>query len=1150
MRKIYSIAIVFIFLSIRSWSQCAVGVGPTFPSGCVSQYFTSITAGGAGVTSTIAYSAGSCIGTFFNNFTTQGVTAPTGSTVSINVSRLSSYYAYLAVYVDWNNNGTYETTELSGSIITMPVGLVSTVYNFNIPLIGIVTNTNLHMRVFLGEPPSSGGALSTINPPCSAKWGEACDYYLNATCTNPVITCSPAAPGVCGPTGSVTLTAGGAGTTPTYLWSPASGLSATTGATVTSTPGSTATYTITGYGPGVCLGTGTVTVSVNPIPTPVITASGPTSICPGSSITLTETSGTGTLYQWYAGGSAITGATTSSYTASPAATTTYSISLTTTAGCTAGATVPVTILPVPVAVITPTGPTTVCAPATVTLGGTIGVGYTYQWYNGSGVIAGATTQTYTATATGTYSVQVTATGGCSDTSASVSVTINAAPAPVITASGATSFCAGSNLTLTETSGTGTLYQWYDATSAIPGGTNASYVASPTITTTYSVSVTNSVGCSNGATIALTILPTPVAVITPAGPTTVCAPGTVTLNATVGTGYTYQWYNAGGVISGASTQTYTATATGSYSVLITSAGGCKDTSAGTSVTIASSPVPVITAGGPVTFCAGGSVVLTETSGTGSLYQWYDGTTAIAGATNVSYTASPAITTTYSISVSNAGGCNGGSTFTVTILPKPVAVITPAGPTTVCAPNGVVLNANFAAGYTYRWFTLVGVIAGATTQTYTAFASGSYAVEITTGGGCKDTSEPVTVTINPKPVATATASGPLTFCAYDSVVLTAGPGYTYQWLDGTTILAGATNISYTANVPGTHDYRVIVINGFGCSDTTAAGLFPVVVNPAPISTITASGPLAFCTGGSVTLSVPAVAGYTYQWYGGSSVITAAPISGATGASYTATTTGFYYVVVTTPAGCTTNSSAAPAIVTLVTTPLISYGTPLHFCWGSHVTLSVGISAGAAGITIQWLRNSIAIPGATGNTFNAIESGIYTCAITVTGSCVGTTPPVTVTVHALPDPVISYSGGWLQTQNFYTSYQWYADVTAVSGGTTYRIHPLVTGSYAVRVTDTNGCISVADAYPVTNLTPTETGKVNAYNLPVIAPNPASEILYVQYATPVNITITSVDGKKLIEKRLSNEINVAQLANGIYLIALYDEEGKRLITEKFVKE
>ena len=50
-----------------------------------------------------------------------------------------------------------------------------------------------------------------------------------------------------------------------------------------------------------------------------------------------------------------------------------------------------------------------------------------------------------------------------------------------------------------------------------------------------------------------------------------------------------------------------------------------------------PTAHITAGGPTTFCAGGSVVLSEAPVAGSTYQWYKGASAIAGATGLNYTA---------------------------------------------------------------------------------------------------------------------------------------------------------------------------------------------------------------------------------------------------------------------------------------------------------------------------------------------------------------------------------------------------------------------------------------------------------------------------------------------------------------------------------
>ncbi len=819
--------LLFSFLPSTSMAQCAIGVAPTFSSGCTSQYFTSITASGAGVVSTISYTASSCIGIFYDNFLTQGITAPTGSTVNINVGRSTGYLAYLAVYVDWNNNGTYEPTELVGTTMTLPSATASAVYSFTIPLIGIVTNTPLHMRVFVGEPPTAGGALSTINPPCSARWGEAVDYYLNSTCTNPTITCSPTSPSVCGPTGSIVLTASGAGGTPIYNWSPSAGLSTTLGAITTATPGATSTYTITGYGPGVCLATSPVTVTVNPIPVPVINPIGVLSVCPGGSITLSEVSGLGISYQWFRGG----------------------------------------------------------------------------------------------------------------------------------------------------------------------------------------------------------------------------------------------------------------------------------------------------------------------------------VSVFGATSATYNAAPTVATVYSVSVTSAAGCTGTTGVTVGITPPPVATVFPAGPITICAPATQVLTANFLPGLTYQWLDAGGIIPGANSRTYTVSATGNYRVEITTAGGCKDTSAYVSVTIQPAPTATVSASGPLTFCYLNSVVLTAGTvaGCTYQWFDGTTIISGATNITYVAATLGLHNYRVKVTNALGCSDTSGSGLFMVNVLPLPVSTITASGPTTFCIGNNVTLSTVLVAGNTYQWYSGPSISTAIAIPGATTSSYTTTTPGYYYVSVTSSAGCTSNSYFTPTIVSVIGNIQITH-TGLNICWGSYVNLSLGISASTTGITYQWKLNGANIPGATSSTYNADVTGSYTCHIVV-GGCTQTTLPVSVKVNPLPNPVITYGGGYLMTGPYYTSYQWYKSLIPISGANSWRIMPTVKAEYSVIVRDTNGCLSQTTIYRLDTII-LGTNDIITNNLPIIYPNPTTGKVFINYSSKLHITVSGLDGKQLLDYASANEIDMTTLPTGTYLIVLYDEEGIRLMTQKVIKE
>jgi hypothetical protein len=156
------------------------------------------------------------------------------------------------------------------------------------------------------------------------------------------------------------------------------------------------------------------------------------------------------------------------------------------------------------------------------------------------------------------------------------------------------------------------------------------------------------GTSSATSVTVTPLPTPT--ITVGGPTTFCAGGSVTLTSSAGSSYLWS-------PGGATTQSISATNTGSYSVSVTTSG-CTGTSAATAVTVTPLPTPTITAGGPTTFCAGGSVTLTSSAG-GS-YLWSPG-----GATTQSISATAS--GSYSVTVTTSG-CSGTSAATsVTVVP---------------------------------------------------------------------------------------------------------------------------------------------------------------------------------------------------------------------------------------------------------------------------------------------------------------------------------------------------------------------------------------------------------------------------------------------------------------------------------------------------
>ncbi|MBK7442833.1 MAG: T9SS type A sorting domain-containing protein [Bacteroidetes bacterium] len=124
-------------------------------------------------------------------------------------------------------------------------------------------------------------------------------------------------------------------------------------------------------------------------------------------------------------------------------------------------------------------------------------------------------------------------------------------------------------------------------------------------------------------------------ISAGGPITFCQGSSVSLTATY-SGATVQWKKNGTNIPGATSATYNVTTKGNYSCVTTSACGTAE-STPIFVNVIKNPNASISAGGPTTFCAGGSVVLTEVAVAGCTYQWYKGASPIAGATSLTYTA---------------------------------------------------------------------------------------------------------------------------------------------------------------------------------------------------------------------------------------------------------------------------------------------------------------------------------------------------------------------------------------------------------------------------------------------------------------------------------------------------------------------------------
>jgi len=611
----------------------------------------------------------------------------------------------------------------------------------------------------------------------------------------------------------------------------------------------------------------------------------------------------------------------------------------------------------------------------------------YSWSITNGTIVGSTTSqsvTYTSGASGSVGLMlnIVEAGGCHKSS-STNVTINPIPAtPTITPGGPTTFCAGGSVTLTSSSATGN--QWYLNGNPIGGEINQTYGV--TAQGDYTVIVTMS-GCSGSASAAITVTvnPTPsTPTITPKGSVIACDSGTLTSSSATGN----QWYFQGNLLPGETNQTLNVDTDGDYTVIVTVNGCSSAVSAATSVDAHVRPGPAfLTAGGPTTFCAGGSVTLSSNSPTG--IQWFLDGNPLPNPNNQNRTVS--VAGTYTVTLNNQGCISSVSnSIVVTVNPTPATpTITLGGPTTFCAGGSVTLTSSGVTGN--QWYLNNNPIGGATNQSYVATASGNYTVTVTASGCTSAASAPTTVTVNPIPATpTVTPGGPTTFCAGGSVTLTSSSATGNQWYLNGNSIGGETNQTYVATASG--NYTVVVTTS-GCSSAPSSPT-TVTVNPIPATpTVTPGGPTTFCAGGSVTLTSSSAAGD--QWY-----LNGNPIGGATNQNYAATASGNYAVTVTSN-GCASAPSAATTVTVnpIPATPTITPGGPTSFCPGGSVMLTSSSASGN-----QWYLNGNPIGGATNQQYNATASGNYTVKVTTAGCTSASSASITVTVGDTTPPTIT--------------------------------------------------------------------------------------------------------------------------------------------------
>jgi len=701
-----------------------------------------------------------------------------------------------------------------------------------------------------GLSTTSGGTVNA-NPTTTTTYNVigtygGCIDTVSTTITvtpGPVVTISNPTPLIC--SGSATLTASGA---TTYDWSPSATLSSPSGSSVNATPVGTQTYTVTGTTSG-CSGTATATVTVNSTPTISISSNAP--ICENTSLNLTSSGGIS--YSW----SGPNGYTSSDQnpiipTASTSYDGTYTVTVTATGGCTATAQTTATVYPIPTPTASNTG--AICAGANLTLNATGGTGYSWSGPNSyTNATQNPTIPTASTAYDGIYTVTVTATGGCTATAQTTAV-VNPMPTP--TASNTGAICAGANLTLNATGGTG--YSWSGPNSY----TNATQ--NPTIPTastaydgTYTVTVTATGGCTATAQTTAVVNPNPV--VTTGSNTPICENTLLSLTSSGGTGYS--WSGPNGYTSSDQNPSNSSTPTsynGTYTVTVTGIGGCTST-AQTSVVVNAKPI-VSVSPLAIQICQGADTTLTASGATS--YFWTP-TTGLNPTTGASTTASPSTTTTYTVHGST-NGCSDSTTVTVTIINNPAIQVSPIA-ISICPGEQTTLVASGGIDYTWSPSTSLNSSTGSNV-TASPTSTTTYTVTGTTTG-CSGIAT-ATVTIKPLPQLTYTPVNP-TICFNSSTSLTASGADSYSWSPDSTL---STNSGATVTA-APHSSCLYHLTGTlnGCRDSIT---IPFTVNALPTIQIHATPTIGCQPFGTVLSATCTPTAQTYSWNAGNGFTSSEP------------------------------------------------------------------------------------------------------------------------------------------------------------------------------------------------------------------------------------------------------------------------------------
>jgi len=746
------------------------------------------------------------------------------------------------------------------------------------------------------------------------------------------------------------------------------------------------------------------------------------------------------------------------------------------------------------------------------------------------VAPGANTTSWEGAVTGWEDIATT-TGGGAGVNGLIDVLTSTGPDPQMTFTAtADSVCQGGDILVDGSGSTNNQdYRWY-IDDTFPGLSNPILDQSnsssntfnfPYAPGTYYMYLFGDGSCMTDAVFMPVEVLAPVsATVTPTATTCGNNNGTIVVTGATGGDGTY-FYSLDGT-NYQTSNTFSNLAPGDYDVYVaTNWDGCVTMY---TVNVAASTPATATVSPNQSICPGGSVTISATGG--GTYDWSDGFSSIG--TSASLNVSPTITTQYSCLVTDGFGCQ-TTVYTDVNVNIPIApTISASGSTTICAGTTVDLTSSSPTGNV--WNTTE------TSSTITVGTAGSYTVTANDANGCSATSAPITITVNPSPSISAGTVNDPTTCGTStgSIQVTGATSGSISWTGSASGNSGGlVSLPYTIPNLGAGSYNITLVDGTGCtSNLLTQGLNDP--NPPATPTISNSGALTFCDGGSVVLT-SSYSGAGNNW-----------TTGETTDNITVTTSQTISVTYTDGSGC--SSTSAPVVVTVnpnPTAPTITPSGSTTICDGETVTLSSSQGTGNVWST-----------GATSQDIDVTTSGIYDVVYTNTNGCSATSAPITVTVNPLPTvalaaladvcdytPAFSLSGG-TPTGGTYSG-------TGVTGG---QFDPAAAGlgthTITYEYTDGSGCTNSAtqDIFVDECLS---VGEITQTGL-MIYPNPTSNVVYVELNGEFDYTVQDARGRLVAEGNATDKVSIPlqDVETGVYFINVTDKVSETMSTTRVVKQ